>query len=142
MGSAISRQTSCGVHLNAGYEIGVASTKAYTSQILAVTMMALQLAEDSIAKRERRDTVIDELGGCMQLLHKKTQAHISVNGMSTCVWGWAVTMMVLQLANDSIAKRERRDTVIDELGACRRHTCRGCMHAGTWCGDAMGTRHP
>lgn len=62
VGSAISRQTSCGVHLNAGYEIGVASTKAYTSQILAVTMMALQLAEDSIAKRERRDTVIDELG--------------------------------------------------------------------------------
>ena len=25
--------THCGVHLNAGYEIGVASTKAYTSQV-------------------------------------------------------------------------------------------------------------
>ncbi|GLI68179.1 hypothetical protein VaNZ11_012521 [Volvox africanus] len=62
VGSAISRMTHCGVHLNAGYEIGVASTKAYTSQIIAITMMALQLAEDSIAKRERRDTVIDELG--------------------------------------------------------------------------------
>jgi hypothetical protein len=36
--------------------------QAYTSQILAVTMMALQLAEDSIAKRERRDGIIDELG--------------------------------------------------------------------------------
>ncbi len=27
VGSAISRGTHCGVHLNAGYEIGVASTK-------------------------------------------------------------------------------------------------------------------
>lgn len=62
MGSAISRATHCGVHINAGYEIGVASTKAYTSQILCVTMMALALAEDSISKRERRDTIIDELG--------------------------------------------------------------------------------
>lgn len=62
VGSAISRTTHCGVHLNAGYEIGVASTKAYTSQILAVVMMALQLAEDSISKREKRDQIIDELG--------------------------------------------------------------------------------
>lgn len=62
VGSAISRNTHCGVHLNAGYEIGVASTKAYTSQILAVVMMALQLSEDSIAKREKRDVIVDELG--------------------------------------------------------------------------------
>jgi len=62
VGSAISRSTHCGVHLNAGYEIGVASTKAYTSMILAISMMALQLAEDSIAKREKRDQIIDELG--------------------------------------------------------------------------------
>lgn len=35
VGSAISRATHCGVHQNAGYEIGVASTKAYTSQVCA-----------------------------------------------------------------------------------------------------------
>jgi hypothetical protein len=49
--------------------------QAYTSQIIALTMMALQLAEDSIAKREKRDTIIDELGrrrgwvGCMASQH-------------------------------------------------------------------------
>ena len=32
VGSAIARMTHCGVHINAGCEIGVASTKAYTSQ--------------------------------------------------------------------------------------------------------------
>ncbi|KAF5827968.1 hypothetical protein DUNSADRAFT_18444 [Dunaliella salina] len=62
VGSSISRSTHFGVHLNAGYEIGVASTKAYTSQIIVVTMMALQLSEDSISKREKRDQIIDELG--------------------------------------------------------------------------------
>lgn len=62
VGSAISRSTHCGIHLNAGYEIGVASTKAYTSQIVAMTMMALQLSEDSISKREKRDQIIDEMG--------------------------------------------------------------------------------
>lgn len=33
VGSAIARSTHCGVHINAGCEIGVASTKAYTSQV-------------------------------------------------------------------------------------------------------------
>lgn len=33
VGSAIARLTDCGVHINAGCEIGVASTKAYTSQV-------------------------------------------------------------------------------------------------------------
>ncbi len=49
--------------LGAGAEIGVASTKAYTSQIVAITMMALVLSEDQISKRMRRDEIIDSL--CM-----------------------------------------------------------------------------
>lgn len=61
VGSAIARDTHCGVHINAGCEIGVASTKAYTSQIVALTMMALALSDDSIARRAARDAVIDDL---------------------------------------------------------------------------------
>ena len=61
VGSSISRETTCGVHLNAGPEIGVASTKAYTSQYIALVMMALQLSEDSISKKERRNEIIDGL---------------------------------------------------------------------------------
>ncbi|KAL6779853.1 ATF1 [Auxenochlorella protothecoides x Auxenochlorella symbiontica] len=62
VGSSIARATHCGVHVNAGCEVGVASTKAYTSQVVAVTMVALALSEDSIAKRDARDAVIDSLG--------------------------------------------------------------------------------
>lgn len=61
VGSAIARGTHCGVHINAGCEIGVASTKAYTSQIVALTMVALALSDDSIARRAARDAVIDDL---------------------------------------------------------------------------------
>ena len=43
VGSSISRETACGVHVNAGCEIGVASTKAYTCQIVAVILIALKL---------------------------------------------------------------------------------------------------
>lgn len=54
VGSTISRETDCGVHINAGPEIGVASTKAYTSQIITLIMFGLMLSEDSISKQQRR----------------------------------------------------------------------------------------
>jgi len=61
VGSAISRETACGVHLNCGYEMGVASTKAYTSQIAVLAMLALVLSADSIAKRALREAITDAL---------------------------------------------------------------------------------
>jgi glucosamine--fructose-6-phosphate aminotransferase (isomerizing) len=61
VGSSISRETHCGVHINAGPEIGVASTKAYTSQYLALLMMALELSQERISKTERRNAIIDDL---------------------------------------------------------------------------------
>ncbi|PWN97196.1 putative GFA1-glucosamine--fructose-6-phosphate transaminase [Tilletiopsis washingtonensis] len=61
VGSTISRETHCGIHINAGPEIGVASTKAYTSQFIALVMMAVQLSEDRISMTERRNSIIDGL---------------------------------------------------------------------------------
>lgn len=63
VGSAIARGTHCGVHINAGCEIGVASTKAYTSQIAVLAILALALGEDSISTRQRREAIIDGLFG-------------------------------------------------------------------------------
>jgi glucosamine--fructose-6-phosphate aminotransferase (isomerizing) len=58
VGSSMSRQTHCGVHINAGPEIGVASTKAYTSQYIALVMVALSLSNDSISRRNRQIEII------------------------------------------------------------------------------------
>ncbi|KAI8622049.1 hypothetical protein BC830DRAFT_1091368 [Chytriomyces sp. MP71] len=61
VGSTISRDTHCGVHINAGPELSVASTKAYTSQFIALTLMALQLSDDNYAKVGRRREIIQGL---------------------------------------------------------------------------------
>lgn len=43
IGSSIARVTDCGSYIHAGPEIGVASTKAFTSQLVVLTLMALHL---------------------------------------------------------------------------------------------------
>jgi len=45
VGSSISRETDAGAYTHAGPEIGVASTKAFTTQITVLTLMALKLAK-------------------------------------------------------------------------------------------------
>ena len=45
VGSSISRETHSGIYTHAGPEIGVASTKAFSTQITILTLIALKLAE-------------------------------------------------------------------------------------------------
>jgi glutamine---fructose-6-phosphate transaminase (isomerizing) len=66
VGSSISLLTHCGVHINAGPEIGVASTKAYTSQFVVMVMFALSLSEDRWSKKQRREDIINGLGQVSQ----------------------------------------------------------------------------
>ncbi|XP_070019750.1 glutamine--fructose-6-phosphate aminotransferase [isomerizing] 1-like [Nicotiana sylvestris] len=61
VGSEIARRTHCGVHINAGCEIGVASTKAYTSQIIVMAMLALAIGGDTLSNQARREVIIDGL---------------------------------------------------------------------------------
>jgi len=44
-GSSVSRQTDCGIYTRCGHEIGVASTKAFTAQIVVLYLLALKFAE-------------------------------------------------------------------------------------------------
>ncbi len=46
VGSSIPRETDAGSYTHAGPEIGVASTKAFTSQVTILTMMALMIARE------------------------------------------------------------------------------------------------
>lgn len=45
VGSSIARETDAGAYTHAGPEIGVASTKAFTTQITVLTLLALKLAK-------------------------------------------------------------------------------------------------
>ena len=44
-GSSVDRRTDCGIHTRCGHEIGVASTKSFTAQIVVLYLLALKLAE-------------------------------------------------------------------------------------------------
>ncbi|XP_011188143.1 glutamine--fructose-6-phosphate aminotransferase [isomerizing] 1 isoform X4 [Zeugodacus cucurbitae] len=61
VGSSICRESHCGVHINAGPEIGVASTKAYTSQFISLVMFALVMSEDRLSLQQRRLEIIQAL---------------------------------------------------------------------------------
>ena len=63
MGSAIAQHTDCGININAlpGFEIRVASTKACTSQIVAMTIMALVLSEELRAKAAMTEQIVASL---------------------------------------------------------------------------------
>lgn len=54
VGSSIARATEAGAYTHAGPEIGVASTKAFTSQVTVLTLMAIAIAK-------RKGTISDEL---------------------------------------------------------------------------------
>ena len=45
VGSSIARETNAGAYTHAGPEIGVASTKAFTTQITILSLIALKLAK-------------------------------------------------------------------------------------------------
>ncbi|MBR3014645.1 MAG: glutamine--fructose-6-phosphate transaminase (isomerizing) [Bacteroidaceae bacterium] len=54
IGASIPRQTSTGVYIHVGPEIGVASTKAFTGQVTVLSMLALTLANE-------RHTISEEI---------------------------------------------------------------------------------
>uniref|UniRef100_A0A671QCH7 glutamine--fructose-6-phosphate transaminase (isomerizing) n=1 Tax=Sinocyclocheilus anshuiensis TaxID=1608454 RepID=A0A671QCH7_9TELE len=68
VGSSICRETDCGVHINAGPEVGVASTKAYTSQFVSLIMFALMMSEDRLSMQQRRLEIINGLKKLPELI--------------------------------------------------------------------------
>ena len=61
VGSTIARDTDAGVYLRVGPEIGVASTKAFTGQVMVLTMMAMFLGRRRFMSSERCRELIAEL---------------------------------------------------------------------------------
>lgn len=60
-GSTIDREADATIYLNAGIEIGVASTKAFTSQIMALTAFSLQLGRMRFMSVDRGRALLEDL---------------------------------------------------------------------------------
>ncbi|MEK6898354.1 MAG: glutamine--fructose-6-phosphate transaminase (isomerizing) [Nanoarchaeota archaeon] len=69
VGSTISREVDSGIYLHAGPEIGVASTKAFTSQIVAILLFALLIKQENSGTEN-----IKELTDEILLLPKKIES--------------------------------------------------------------------
>jgi len=61
VGSSIARETDAGVYLRVGPEIGVASTKAFTGQIMALAMLALFIGRRRYLSQEFVSSFISEM---------------------------------------------------------------------------------
>lgn len=59
--SLISREVDCGVYLNAGREVAVASTKSFASQVSVLSMIAVWFAQNKALNVKQRRTLIDDL---------------------------------------------------------------------------------
>jgi len=61
VGSTIARETDGGIYIHAGPEIGVASTKAFTSQVTILTLLTIMLGRRQILSSDRGMRLIAEL---------------------------------------------------------------------------------
>jgi len=59
--SLIARETDCGIYLNAGREVSVASTKSFTNQCIVLTMIAVWFSQNRGTHIEKRKKIISDL---------------------------------------------------------------------------------
>jgi glucosamine--fructose-6-phosphate aminotransferase (isomerizing) len=59
--SLIAREVNCGCYLNAGREVAVASTKAYTSQVIILSMISIWFAQEKNINYNKRTKYVKDL---------------------------------------------------------------------------------
>lgn len=82
VGSSISRETHAGAYTHAGPEIGVASTKAFTTQITVLTLIALRLAQ---AKGTINNSDFHRYLQELELIPEKVEEALQTNEVSKAV---------------------------------------------------------
>merc|ERR1719331_3087385 len=70
VGSSIARETDAGMYLHSGPEIGVASTKAFTGQVLAILMLSLEVAR---LRQTISEAELDDYCAALQELPEKIE---------------------------------------------------------------------
>jgi glutamine---fructose-6-phosphate transaminase (isomerizing) len=78
VGSSIAREADGGVYLHAGPEIGVASTKAFTSQVTVLAMLALYLGRMRHMSSLAGARILDELRTMPEMARQTLKCHDDV----------------------------------------------------------------
>ena len=79
VGSSIPRESDSGTYTHAGPEIGVASTKAFTTQVMVMAMMALKLAkEKGTISMSEYNMYLSELANMPEKIEKTLQTDLYI----------------------------------------------------------------
>jgi glucosamine--fructose-6-phosphate aminotransferase (isomerizing) len=78
VGSSIAREADGGVYLHAGPEIGVASTKAFTSQVAVLAMLALYLGRMRHLSSLQGTRMLEDLRAMPDVVRQALQCHDEV----------------------------------------------------------------
>lgn len=70
VGSTIARETHGGTYVHAGPEIGVASTKAFTSQVTALALLTVMIARTKTMSAEEGRKIVSEMQALPDLVKK------------------------------------------------------------------------
>ncbi|MCH8937438.1 MAG: glutamine--fructose-6-phosphate transaminase (isomerizing), partial [Gemmatimonadetes bacterium] len=80
VGSTIAREADGGIYIHAGPEIGVASTKAFTSQIAALVLLALYLGRQRGLSLARGQELVHELAQLPDLIDRALELDPVIEG--------------------------------------------------------------
>ena len=84
VGSSITRATSGGTYTHAGPEIGVASTKAFTTQVTVLLLFALRFSQlRKTVNRENYDFLIKELNAVPEKINQVLKLNDSIEKIAT-----------------------------------------------------------
>jgi glutamine---fructose-6-phosphate transaminase (isomerizing) len=84
VGSTIAREAHGGVYLHAGPEIGVASTKAFTSQITALALLGLYLGRHRNLSRDEGRRVVQHLAALPELVERTLEIDREAKALAQC----------------------------------------------------------
>ncbi len=87
VGSSIARQADGGVYLHAGPEVGVASTKAFTSQVTVLAMLALYFGRMRHLSSLQGARMIEELRALPDAVRQALRCHDAVRRIAERFYG-------------------------------------------------------
>ena len=86
VGSSIPRETNGGVYTHAGPEIGVASTKAFTTQVLTLAMMAFEIGyRKGLIDESRYNDLINELVTLPEKIERTLKVNDTVRDLAKTI---------------------------------------------------------
>jgi glucosamine--fructose-6-phosphate aminotransferase (isomerizing) len=80
--SFIARETNCGIYLNAGREVAVASTKSFTNQCVVLSLLAVWFSQNKKTCIEKRRRIIEDIHNLPFQMREVFQSSEAVRAVS------------------------------------------------------------